>query len=321
MGDAVFNFKDDIMIHSSPELFRSGVVALIGPPNAGKSTLLNTIVGEKVAIVSPKPQTTRNQITGIYNSEGVQAVFLDTPGVHHSKMKLNRFLVDAAWKALGGADVVVLMLDGLRYASRPEQWRRDLAPLIKPLQNLAQPFFVVVNKLDKIGSREKMLPLLARCGAEWPGVEIFPVSAVKKTGVDTFLKRIIASLPSGPPLYDDDQLSTLPLRFMVTEIIREKLFMTMQDEIPYNLAVDIEVWEDDPAGGPIHIAAVIYVSKDNYKGMVIGKRGENLKKVGSMARPEIVELVGSKVFLELWVKVKSRWTENSPFMTGLGLGN
>ncbi len=308
-------------MNGSSEMFRTGVVTLIGPPNAGKSTLLNTIVGEKVAIVSPKPQTTRNQITGIYNREGVQAVFLDTPGVHHSKMKLNRFLVDAAWKALEGSDVVVLMLDGLRYASRPEHWRRDLAPLIKPLKNLAQPFFVVVNKIDKIGGREKILPLLARCGSEWPGVDIFPVSAVKGTGVKTLVNRVVDALPPGPPLYDEDQLSTLPLRFMVTEIIREKLFMTMQEEIPYNLAVDIEAWEEDPEGGPVHISAVIYVSKDNYKGMVIGKRGENLKKVGSMARPEIIELVGSKIFLELWVKVKSRWTENASFMSRLGLGN
>lgn len=300
--------------------FRSGVVALIGPPNAGKSTLLNTIVGEKVAIVSPKPQTTRNQITGIYTKDTVQAVFLDTPGVHHSRVKLNRFMVDAAWKALSGADLVVLMLDGLRYSSRPEHWRRDLAPLIKPLQKLAQPFFVVVNKIDKIGSREKLFPLLARCGNEWPETEVFPVSAVKGTGVDALLKRIIAKLPAGPPMYAEDQLSTLPLRFMVTEIIREKLFLTMQDEIPYNLAVDIDVWDENAGPDLIGITATIYISKANYKGMIIGKGGQTLKKVGSMARPEIAELVGSKIFLELWVKVKPRWNENTPFMTGMGLG-
>jgi len=300
--------------------FKSGVVALIGPPNAGKSTLLNTIIGEKVAIVSPKPQTTRNQITGIHTRDDAQIVFLDTPGIHQSRLRLNRCMVDAAWKALYGADMVVLMLDGSRYVSRPDRWNRDLASVGRNLAKSGLPLCVAVNKIDKVGSRERLFPLLARCQQEWPDTDIVPVSASRGTNVDRLMDIIMATLPPGMPLYDKDQLSTLPLRFMVTEIIREKLFMTMQEELPYNLAVDIDAWEEDPGSGLLEISATIYVSKSGYKGMIIGKGGKTLKKIGSMARPEIVDLVGSKIFLELWVKVKSRWTDDRQFLTGLGLG-
>ncbi|WP_462323961.1 GTPase Era [Desulfoplanes sp.] len=303
----------------SPTPYRSGVVALIGPPNAGKSTLLNAIVGEKVAIVSPKPQTTRNQISGIFTREGVQAIFLDTPGIHQSRVRLNQRMVDAAWNALYGADLVVLMLDATRYLGREGRWRKDVGPLIAPLKRSGLPTIVVLNKIDKIGSRERLLPLLAQCGEQWPGTDIFPVSAAKGTGVDALLKGVVGLLPRGLPTYDEDQLSTLPVRFMVTEIIREKLFMTMQAEIPYNLAVTIEAWERDPELGLVNIAATIYVSKANYKGMIIGKQGRTLKQIGSMARPEIVDLVGSKVYLDLWVKVRARWTDDLGFLSSLGV--
>ncbi len=299
--------------------FKAGVVALIGPPNAGKSTLLNTIMGEKVAIVSPKPQTTRNQITGIHTRDDAQIVFLDTPGIHQSRMRLNRCMVDAAWKALYGADMVVLMLDGWRYANHPERWARDLKAVSSNLAKTELPLCVALNKIDKVGSRERLFPLLARCQEAWPDKDVVPVSAAKGTNVDRLVDILVSALPQGLPLYDKDQLSTLPMRFMVTEIIREKLFMTMQKELPYNLAVGIETWEEDTVSGLLHISATIYVSKSGYKGMIIGKGGRTLKKIGSMARPEIVELVGSKIFLELWVKVKSRWTEDRQFLTGLGL--
>jgi GTP-binding protein Era len=311
--------KDTHFMEESGRPFKSGLVALIGPPNAGKSTLLNTIIGEKVAIVSPKPQTTRNQISGIHTREDAQVVFLDTPGIHQSRMRLNRCMVDAAWKALYGADMVILMLDGYRYASRPDLWDKDLASVVRNLAKSSLPLCVVLNKIDMIGSRERLFPLLAKCQKQWPDTDVFPVSAAKGTNVDRLMDTIIATLPAGPPMYDKDQLSTLPLRFMVTEIIREKLFLTMQEELPYNLAVDIDAWEENPASGLLEITATIYVSKPGYKGMIIGKGGKTLKKIGSMARPEIVELVGSKVFLELWVKVKSQWTDDRQFLTGLGL--
>ncbi len=298
--------------------FTSGVVALIGPPNAGKSTLLNTILGEKVAIVSPKPQTTRNQITGIYTSDDAQIVFLDTPGIHTSRMRLNRCMVDAAWKALYGADMVVLMLDGWRYVSHPERWTRDLAPVAKKLAASQLPLCVALNKIDKVRSREQIFPLLSKCQQAWPDTHVVPVSAVKGTNVNRLMEIITAALPQGMPMYDKEQISTLPIRFMVTEIIREKLFMTMQEELPYNLIVTLDAWEEDPDTGLLTLSAVIYVSKSSYKGMIIGKGGRTLKKIGSLARPEIVELVGTKVFLELWVKVQSRWTEDRQFLAGLG---
>jgi GTP-binding protein Era len=307
-------------MEQTQQTFKSGVVALIGPPNAGKSTLLNTIIGEKVAIVSPKPQTTRNQISGIHTRDDAQIVFLDTPGIHKSRLRLNRCMVDAAWKALYGADMVILMLDAWRYATRPEQWDRDLASVARNLAKSGLPLFVVLNKIDKISSREKIFSLLARCQKQWPGTDVFPVSAIKGTNVNRLMDMIVATLPQGMPLYDKDQLSTLPMRFMVTEIIREKLFLTLQEELPYNVAVDIDAWEQDQETGLLTIVATIYVSKAGYKGMIIGKGGRTLKKIGSMARPEIVDLVGTKIFLELWVKVKTRWTEDRQFLTGLGLG-
>jgi GTP-binding protein Era len=311
--------KDINQMEESNRPFKSGLVALIGPPNAGKSTLLNTIIGEKVAIVSPKPQTTRNQISGIHTRDDAQVVFLDTPGIHQSRLRLNRCMVDAAWKALYGADMVILMLDGHRYASRPELWEKDLASVGRNLAKSSLPLCIALNKIDKVSSRERLFPLLARCQKQWPDTDVFPISAARGTNVDLLMDMVIATLPYGPPLYDRDQLSTLPLRFMVTEIIREKLFLTMQEELPYNLAVDIDAWNEDPGSGLLEITATIYVSKPGYKGMIIGKGGKTLKKIGSMARPEIVELVGSKIFLELWVKVKSRWNEDRQFLTGLGL--
>lgn len=301
--------------------YRAGYIALIGPPNAGKSTFLNTVLGEKIAIVSPKPQTTRTSITGIHTTDAQQIVFLDTPGVHAARGKLNRFLVDAAWGALQEAHGVVLFLDASRYAGNDKALERDLRPLEKRLGSLGVPMAVALNKVDQIKPKERLLGLLADCSARWPGVELVPVSARTGLGVDSLLSVIRDFLPQGPALFPEDQLSTASVRFLASEIVREKLFLALNQELPYNMAVEIETWEEVPEQNITMIGAVIYASKNSHKGMIVGRQGQNLKIVGQQARQELKALLGGKVHLELWVKVREGWTEDGQFMTSLGLGS
>ncbi len=301
--------------------YRAGYIALIGPPNAGKSTFLNTVLGEKIAIVSPKPQTTRTSITGIHTTAEEQIIFFDTPGIHAARGKLNRFLVDAAWGAMQEANGVILFLDGSLYAGNVRALERDLRPLATRLGSMGVPMAVALNKVDQIKPKERLLGLLADCSARWPGVELVPVSARTGLGVDRLLGIIREFLPLGPPLYPDDQLSTASVRFMAAEIIREKLFMALSQELPYNVAVEIETWEELPEQNMTMIGAMIYTSKNSHKGMIVGKQGQNLKVVGQQARQELKVLLGTKVHLELWVKVREGWTEDGQFMISLGLGS
>lgn len=307
----------EIMQHT----YRAGFIALIGPPNAGKSTFLNAVLGEKIAIVSPKPQTTRTSITGIHTTDAEQIIFLDTPGIHAARGKLNRFLVDAAWGAVQESNGVALFLDGAKYAGNTKALERDLRPLAARLGTMGVPMVVALNKVDQIKPKERLLGLLADCAALWPGVELVPVSARTGEGVETLLKVIRDFLPIGPPLYPEDQMSTASVRFLASEIIREKLFLGLDQELPYNVAVEIENWEELPEQNMTMIAATIYTSKNSHKGMIVGRQGQNLKKVGQQARQEIKSLLGCKVHLELWVKVREGWTEDGQFMTSLGLGS
>lgn len=300
--------------------FRCGWVALLGPPNAGKSTLLNSYLGQKVAIVTPRPQTTRNQITGILSEPDAQVIFMDTPGVHQLRGKMNRVLLQSAWQAMDDADVLVLILDGDMYARKPDYLDNDIKPLSGPLQAEKRPVFVAVNKVDLLGDKSKMLPILESLSTLLPQAEIFPVSALKEDGIAALLNAIKAKLPEGEAQFPEDQLSTLPLRFMAAEIIREKLFLGLRQELPYFVAVDIENWQEEPERGLTVINAVIYVGRDSHKGIVIGQGGKNLKEVGQAARKEIAELLGTKVHLELWVKVKENWPEDLNFLHQLGLG-
>lgn len=305
------------MTHS----YRSGYIALIGPPNAGKSTFLNTVLGEKIAIVSPKPQTTRTSITGIHTTADEQIVFLDTPGVHAARGKLNKFLVDAAWGALQEANGVILFLDGSRYAGNERALDKDLRPLSNRLASRSVPLAVAVNKVDQVKPKERLLGLLASCAERWPETALVPISARTGTGVDSLLGVVRDFLPLGPALYPDDQLSTASIRFLAAEIIREKLFLTLNQELPYNVAVEIESWEELPEQNMVVVGATIYTSKNSHKGMIVGRHGQNLKEVGQKARQEIKKLVGTKVHLELWVKVREGWTEDGQFMISLGLGS
>ncbi|MBE1425153.1 GTP-binding protein Era [Desulfomicrobium macestii] len=301
--------------------YRAGFIALVGPPNAGKSTFLNKVLGEKIAIVSPKPQTTRTSITGIHTTAEEQIIFLDTPGVHTARGKLNRFLVDAAWGALQEANGVILFLDGSRYAGNEKALERDLRPLAARIGSLGVPMAVALNKVDQIKPKERLLGLLADCAERWPGVELVPISARTGVGVDALLAVIRNFLPLSPALFPEDQLSTASVRFMASEIIREKLFLALDQELPYNVAVEIETWEELPEQNMTMIGAMIYTSKNSHKGMIVGKQGQNLKVVGQQARQELKTLLGTKVHLELWVKVREGWTEDGQFMTSLGLGS
>lgn len=298
---------------------RCGWVALMGPPNAGKSTLLNALLGQKVTIVTPRPQTTRNQIVGILSDEESQIIFMDTPGMAQVRGRLSKTMIQAAWQSMAQADMVVMLLDGDLYIRKPEFLEKDTATLGDAVAQEERPVCIVVNKVDLFSDKSKMLPLLTRIHELWPKAEIFPVSALRREGLEELKNLLRKFLPEGPAQFPEDQLSTAPVRFMTSEIIREKLFMHLKQEVPYSVAVDIEHWEEDEERGQALIHATIYVARPTHKAMVIGRAGASIKEIGTQARMEIQELLGSKVHLELWVKVRENWTEDLGFLRDLGM--
>ena len=303
----------------STSTFRCGWVALMGPPNAGKSTLLNALLGQKVTIVTPKPQTTRNQIVGILSDDTAQMIFMDTPGLTQVRGRLSKTMIQAVWQSLGQADVIMPVLDSHLYIRHPEYLERDMAPVAEALASDDRPMLVVVNKVDLFADKSRMLPLLTRLHEMWPKAEIFPASALLKDGLPELKDLLRSRLPEGPAQFPEDQISTASLRFMVAEIVREKLFLHLRQEVPYSVAVDVEQWEEDAATGQTVIHAVIYVARPMHKAMVIGRAGAGIKQIGTEARKEIVELLEGKVHLELWVKVCEHWTEDAAFLRDLGL--
>lgn len=301
---------------------RCGWVALMGPPNAGKSTLTNALVGQKVAIVTAKPQTTRNRIVGILTQKDAQVIFMDTPGVHalrgQTRGQLGKIMVQSAWQSFAVANCIVLVIDGDLYLRKPDFMERDLAPLIQPLSEEERPVIVVVNKVDLFHDKSRMLPLLESVAQMFPKAEIFPASALRRNGVEQLLELIRSHLPEGEAQFPEDQLSTAPMKFMAAEIIREKLFEKLYQEVPYSVAVDVEVWDEEDDRVLIH--AAIYVAKPSHKAMVIGRAGEGIKAIGTAARKEIRDLVDKKVHLELWVKVREDWVDDPQFLHSLGFG-
>lgn len=304
---------------TAPAKARCGWVAIMGPPNAGKSTLLNALLGQKVTIVTPKPQTTRNQVVGILTEENVQAVFMDTPGLSQVRGRLSKTMTQAVWESLRQADVIMPVIDGNLYVRHPEALDRDLAPVAQALAADTHPMIVVVNKVDLFADKSLMLPLLTKLNGMWPRAEIFPASALMKDGLPELRRLLAAVLPEGEALFPEDQISTAPVRFMVSEIIREKLFLHLRQEVPYSVAVDVENWEEDEESGRTIINAVIYVSRQMHKAMVIGHAGATIKQIGTEARKDIQTLLERKVHLELWVKVREHWTEDTAFLRDLGL--
>ena len=301
---------------------RCGWVALMGPPNAGKSTLTNALVGQKVAIVTAKPQTTRNRIVGILTQKDAQDIFMDTPGVHalrgQTRGQLGKIMVQSAWQSFAVANCIVLVIDGDLYLRKPDFMERDLAPLIQPLAEEERPVVVVVNKVDLFHDKSRMLPLLESVAQMFPKAEIFPASALRRNGVEQLLELIRSHLPEGEAQFPEDQLSTAPMKFMAAEIIREKLFEKLYQEVPYSVAVDVEVWDEEDDRVLIH--AAIYVAKPSHKAMVIGRAGEGIKAIGTAARKEIRDLGDKKVHLELWVKVREDWVDDPQFLHSLGFG-
>ena len=298
---------------------RCGWVALMGPPNAGKSTLLNALLGQKVTIVTPRPQTTRNQIVGIHTDEDSQIIFMDTPGMAQVRGRLSKTMIQAAWQSMAQADMIVMLLDGDLYIRKPEFLEKDTAALGDALSKEERPVCIVVNKVDLFSDKSKMLPLLTKINELWPRAEIFPMSALRREGLPQLRELLCRFLPEAPAQFPEDQLSTAPVRFMASEIIREKLFLQLKQEVPYSVAVDIEHWEEDEARGQALIHATIYVARPTHKAMVIGRAGATIKEIGTQARMEIQELIGGKVHLELWVKVRENWTEDLNFLRNLGM--
>ena len=302
---------------------RCGWVALMGPPNAGKTTLLNALLGQKISIVTSKPQTTRTRVVGIMSEPGAQVIFMDTPGVNHSRQQqrghLSKMMSQAAWQSMAAAHAVMLVLDAELYIRRPEFLDRDIQSIRDALAGDDRPLLVVVNKVDLFHDKSRMLPLLVQLQEYFPGAEIFPMSALTKDGLDELKKIIIGMMPEGESQFPEDQLSTAPTRFLAAEIVREKVFERLRQEVPYTTAVDIEAWEEDQERDLTIIHAVIFVQRPSHKAMVIGRAGATIKEIGTEARRDIQKLIGGKVHLQLWVKVKDNWAEDTELLHDLGL--
>ena len=290
-----------------------GYVALIGRPNVGKSTLMNHLLGQKISITSRKPQTTRHQILGINTTEKGQAIYMDTPGMHASeKRALNRHLNRTADTTLLGVDVVVWLIDGLFFQDYDEE-------IFKKLERAGLPVILAVNKVDKVKDKTKMMAFFAAAQQRYPFANIIPVSALKKTNLEELESAIMSLLPEQENIYPEDQITDRSERFLAAEIVREKLTRRLGDELPYSLTVEIERYEDLP--GISKIYAIIWVERDSQKNIVIGKDGEMLKKVGTDARIDIEKLIDKKVYLQLWVKVKSGWSDSERALQSLGFGD
>jgi len=292
-------------------LFKSGFIAIAGRPNVGKSTLLNAIVGEKLAITSRKPQTTRNRITGILNRDDGQFIFLDTPGIHDARTPLNRSMVKAAVSAFGEVDLILLLVEADRGYDPGD------GLILDRLQAVAVPVFLVVNKIDLV-EKPKLLPLIDRFRGLRDFREIVPVSAATGDGVGLLLERIRDAMPEGPKLFPDDLFTDQSERFIAAEIVREKILQLTHREIPYATAVTVDSFKEDEEKNRIRITATITVEKDSQKGILIGRGGRMLKEIGTQARLEMERFFAAKVFLELFVRVRKDWTKDPRWLKEFG---
>jgi len=281
--------------------FRSGFAAMVGRPNVGKSTLVNRLVGHKVAIVSRRPQTTRNRIQGIVNLDSAQIVLIDTPGMHKPETTLGRQMMDEIEQALEGNDVVALLVDASKEFSPGDRW-----PLER-VRRFRGPAFLLLNKIDLI-AKPRLLPLIDVYRREAKFAEIIPISALTGDGLPLLLERLVECLPAGEPYFPPDQFTDQPERFLAGEIIREKVMHSTREEVPHAVAVLVEDFQEAP--NLIRIRAAIHVEREGQKGIVIGRGGEMMKKIGTVARQELEELLGVKVFLELYVKVRRDWRDD-----------
>jgi GTP-binding protein Era len=290
--------------------FKSGFISIVGRPNVGKSTLLNKIIGSKIAIVSDKPQTTRNRIQAIKNYPDAQAIFIDTPGIHKPLYKMNQYMLKTAMSALAGMDIILAMMDATEEPGRGDQF------VIEALPNGNEKKYLVLNKTDLLKKQDIMLAI-SRYGEIGKFAEIFPVSALDGYNVDELERTILKNLPEGPKYFDSDRTTNLSDSFLAAEIIREKVLLATREELPYATAVAIEMWEEAANHQRIH--AIIYVEKNSQKGIIIGAQGERLKKIGTEARLELEKIFASKIYLNLWVKVRPGWRDDDRLLREMGI--
>ncbi|HLE44950.1 MAG TPA: GTPase Era [Methylomirabilota bacterium] len=296
---------------SSPD-HRSGFVAIVGRPNVGKSTLLNRLLGQKIAIVSPKPQTTRNRITGIRSRPDSQIVYVDTPGLHPSRGKLGEFMAAIAAQALEEVDAVVFVTEATAGGVALDE------SALAALAEVEAPVLLALNKVDLVADKRRILPLLEAYAARYPFRELIPLSASRGEGVDRLERAILALLPAGPAFYPPDQLTDQPETFFVAETIREQLFLLTHQEVPYAAAVRVEELVEREGGSRLYIRAVIFVEQPSQKAIVIGEGGAMLKRIGQAARRELEAFFGVPVYLDLWVQVRRHWRRNEAALREFG---
>lgn len=290
--------------------FHSGFVAIVGRPNVGKSTFMNHIIGEKIAIMSPKAQTTRNKIQGIYTDEHAQIVFVDTPGIHKPQNELDEYMDTAALSTLNEVDAVLFMVAADEPKGKGDQY------IIEQLQHVKKPVYLVVNKIDLIHP-DKLLPLVESYQADYHFADVYPISATQGNNVDELLKALEKQLPVGPQYYPEDQLTDHPEYFVVGELIREKILELTHDEVPHATAVTVERMRDR-VNGKLQIDANIIVERPGQRSIIIGKGGQMIKQIGIQARRDIEALLGEKVNLKLWVKIQKNWRDNNQYLNSLG---
>lgn len=294
----------------SDQTTRCGYVAIVGRPNVGKSTLLNHLLGQKVSITSRKPQTTRNNVTGILTEGTNQVVFVDTPGLHKNEPRaINRYMNRAAGSAMKDVDLVIFVVDRLAFTEEDEM-------VAQRLEAVRSPIILAVNKIDKIDDKNTLLPHLQALSERLKADQIVPMSALRGTNLDRLQEVILGYIPEGPHFFDEDQITDRSARFMVAEIIREKITRQLGDELPHQMAVEIEEYKQQ--GPTLHIGAVILVERDGQKRILIGNKGERIKQIGQQARLDMEKLLDTKIMLRLWVKVKSGWSDDERALRSLG---
>lgn len=292
---------------------KSGFIAVIGRPNVGKSTLINSLIGQKIAIMSDKPQTTQNRILCILTEPDAQIVFLDTPGIHKPKHKLGEYMVKAAEGTLKEVDAILFVVDATEKMGPGEYY------ILERLQATSKPVILVVNKLDLI-EKEQVLPIISHYTDKYPFVGVVPISAKEETNLDALIEEVEKYLPEGPQYYPEDMVTDQPERLIVAELVREKALQLTRDEVPHAIAVDVDEMKTRD-NGDTYIRATIYVERDSQKGILIGAKGSMLKEIGRLARVDIEMLLGTRVFLDLWVKVKKDWRDRDSVLRGFGFGN
>lgn len=295
------------------EKFKSGFVAIIGRPNVGKSTLLNQLVGRKVAIMSDKPQTTRHKIHSIINRDDAQIIFLDTPGIHKPKHKLGEYMVEVALGTLKEVDVILFLVEP-RLPGPGDEY------IINQLREVTTPVILVINKIDLLDNKAELLPLIDVFRQKYNFAEIVPVSALKPENLERLMDLVVSYLPYGPKYYPDDMITDRPEQFIMAELIREKVLHLTSQEVPHGVAVVVE--EVEPRSEQlVYVRAVIYTEKESHKAILIGKGGRMLKEIGRLAREEMELLLGSKIYLDLWVKVKEDWRNQDLYLKNFGYAN